>query len=257
MKKVTVSTLAQMKQRGEKIAVLTAYDAAITALLNEAQIDVVLVGDSVANVKLGYTNTVPVTMDEMVHHMRAVSRVNTHALLVCDMPYLSYHFNEQETLQNAGRLVKEGGAEMVKVEGGAEIAPMVNALSRLHIPVMGHLGLTPQSINKLGGYRVQGKDKKSAAKIFSHARALQKAGVQALVLECVPQELAQKISRVLTIPTIGIGAGPHCDGQVLVSDDLIGLTPEPRPSFVKARANVRQICLDAFKAYRDEVKKSK
>ena len=251
---VTTAKLLEMKQKGVKITALTAYDAPAARLLNEAGVDVVLVGDSVGMVKLGYESTLPVTLEEMLHHVKAVKRGNNRALLVADMPYLSYELSTQETLRNAGRLVKEGGAQAVKVEGGRDIAGMVKELLRIHIPVMGHLGLTPQAVHRLGGYKVQGRSSRDAERILTDAQILEAAGAFALVLECVPAKLAQGITRKLAIPTIGIGAGSHCDGQVLVLDDMLGLSEGPNLKFVKRYADLRPAMMKAVEAFRREVK---
>lgn len=252
--KVTAADLRDMKKRKEKIVALTCYDAPMARLLNEQGVDVVLVGDSVANVKLGYENTLPVTIEEMLHHVRAVKRGNSRALLVADMPFLSYEMDPREAVKQVGRLVKQGGAEAVKVEGGRAVLPSVKALSAANIPVMGHLGLTPQAIHRLGGYRVQGKTPRDAERILADARALEAAGVFALVLEAVPAALARRVTRALSIPVIGIGAGPGCDGQVLVLDDMLGLSEGPVPRFVKAYASLRPAAAAAVRRYRDDVK---
>ncbi|HRY29620.1 MAG TPA: 3-methyl-2-oxobutanoate hydroxymethyltransferase [Elusimicrobiota bacterium] len=257
MSKVTTATLLEMKKKGEKIAALTCYDASMARLLNGEEIDVILVGDSVGNVKLGYDNTIPVTMEDMFHHVRAVRRGNSRALLVADMPFLSYENDPKEAVRNAGRLVKEGGAEAVKVEGGLEVVPSIKALVQTNIPVMGHLGLTPQSVLRLGGYRVQGKTTEDAEKMVTQARILEGAGVFALVLEAVPASLAKEISKKVAVPTIGIGAGLECDGQILVLDDLLGLTDGPVPKFVKQYAALRSASSRAVKQFRDDVKKKK
>lgn len=233
---VTVRTLQAMKQAGQKIVALTAYDAPMARLLNRCGVDVILVGDSVANVKLGYPNTIPVTLDEMIHHTRAVRRGNTRALLVADMPFLTYEYDPKDAVRHVGRLIKEGGAAAVKVEGPALDA--IKALVSAHIPVMGHLGLTPQSVHQLGGYRVQGRTRRSAAQLLQDARRLEKAGVFALVLEAVPGPLARRITRSLKIPTIGIGAGVDTDGQIVVLDDLLGFSDGPTPTFVKPYAHL-------------------
>jgi 3-methyl-2-oxobutanoate hydroxymethyltransferase len=246
-----------MKKNGEKIVALTAYDAPTAKILNEAEIDLILVGDSVANVKLGYENTIPVTVDEMLHHTRAVRRGNRSALLVADLPYLSYQLSVDEAKRNAGRFLKEGGAEAVKIEGGQEIAAAVKALADMSVPVMGHLGLTPQSVHKLGGYRLQGKTPQAAERIVTDAKILEGAGAFAIVLECIPPDLAREITQKVSIPTIGIGAGPHCDGQILVIDDLLGLTEPPVPQFVKAYASLRKETLRAVRQFRDEVRDKK
>jgi 3-methyl-2-oxobutanoate hydroxymethyltransferase len=208
----------------------------------------------VGMVKLGYENTLPVTLDEMLHHVKAVKRGNTRALLVADMPYLSYELSVPETLRNAGRLIKEGGASAVKLEGGREMAPMVKELLKVNIPVMGHLGLTPQAIHRLGGYKVQGRHPQDAERMLTDAKLLEAAGAFALVLECVPSDLAREITRKIRIPTIGIGAGPHCDGQVLVVDDMLGLTEGPALKFVKRYADLRPAALKAVSAFCKEVR---
>jgi 3-methyl-2-oxobutanoate hydroxymethyltransferase len=253
-KKITTRTLLDMKHKGENIVALTAYDAPTAALLNEAGVDVLLVGDSVANVKLGYENTLPVTPEEMLHHTKAVSRGNNRALLVADMPYLSYEIDATEALRIAGRFVKEGGAESVKVEGGIEVAPVIKELVRINVPVMGHLGLTPQAVNKLGGYKVQGRRPQEAEKILTDARILEGAGVFAIVLEAVPEDLAREVTKKVGVPTIGIGAGKGCDGQILVVDDLLGMGAGPTPKFVKRYAELRPVMLDAVKRYASEVR---
>lgn len=253
-KKVTTTTLIEMKQKGVKIAALTAYDCPTAVLLNEAGTDVLLVGDSVGNVKLGYENTLPVSIEEMLHHVKAAKRGNSRALLVADMPYLSYEIDVRDAVRNAGLLIKEGGAEAVKLEGGIEIAPIIKELLRVNIPVMGHLGLTPQAVNRLGGYRVQGRKPQDAEKIVTDAKILEGAGIFALVLECVPSSLAKEVTRKLTIPTIGIGAGRSCDGQILVIDDMLGMTNGSKPKFVKTFAQLRTPMLDAVAQYCREVR---
>jgi len=257
MDKITVSTLMDMKKRKDKITALTCYDFATARLLNRAGMDVILVGDSVGNVKLGYDNTIPVTIDDMMHHVKAVKRGNSNALLVADMPFLSYEVDSKEAVVNAGRLVKEGGAEAVKIEGGLEVANSIKMIVQTKIPVMGHLGLTPQAVNKLGGYRVQGKNEKDAEKIITDAKVLEGAGVFAIVLEAIPSSLAKIVTEKVCVPTIGIGAGPYCDGQILVSDDMLGLTEVPLPKFVKQYANLKEATLRAFKKFNDEVKSKK
>ncbi len=252
---ITPQTLIEMKKKGEKIAALTAYDFPTAEILSESGVDVLLVGDSLGMVKLGYSSTVFVTMDEMLHHLLAVKRGISGPLLVADMPYLSYEIDLKEALRNAGRLVKEGGAQAVKIEGGGFVAGIVRELLRVHIPVMGHLGLTPQSVNRLGGYKVQGKDPKTAKQILEDAKALEKAGAFAVVLECVPADLAKKITASLSIPTIGIGAGIHCDGQILVSDDLWGISKGPTLKFVKRYAHLRETMTSSAREYLKDVKK--
>lgn len=253
-KKLTIPDIVAMKAAGEKITVLTAYDVSFARLIDAAEIEVVLVGDSLGMVVLGYNSTVPVTMEEMLHHARAVGRGVARALLVGDMPFMSYQTGEHDALVNGGRFLKEAGCDAVKVEGGVEICPVVRALVRAGVPVMGHIGLTPQTAGQLGGYKVQGKDVASARRLLAEARALEEAGAFAVVLECVPALLAQVITREIGIPTIGIGAGVHCDGQVLVSHDLLGMFEKFVPSFVKAYANLAPQIKAAFTSYRDEVK---
>lgn len=253
-KKITTSTLLEMKNRKEKIVALTAYDAPTAKILNEIGVEVVLVGDSVGNVKLGYDNTIPVTVEEMLHHTKAVKRGNSSSLLVTDMPYLSYQLSINEAKANAGRFIKEGGAEAVKVEGGIEVANTIKAMVEINIPVMGHLGLTPQAIYKIGGYKIQGKSQQSAEKIVTDAKILEGAGVFAIVLECVPPELAKEITEKVSVPTIGIGAGTYCDGQILVIDDLLGFSKDPVPSFVKKYSNLREETVKAVGKFYQEVK---
>ncbi|MBI5631088.1 MAG: 3-methyl-2-oxobutanoate hydroxymethyltransferase [Elusimicrobia bacterium] len=253
-KAVTTTSLALMKQKGEKIAALTAYDTPTARLLNEAGVDVLLVGDSVGMVKLGYENTLPVTLEEILHHLKAVKRGNSRALLVADMPYLSYEMDIKETLRNAGRLVKEGGAQAVKLEGGLEITPMIKELLKINIPVVGHIGLTPQAIHRFGGYKVQGRRPQEAEKLVTEAKIIEGAGAFALVLECVPSALAKEITRKLSIPTIGIGAGPHCDGQILVVDDMLGLGENAALKFVKRYADLRPAMLQAVSSFCREVR---
>ncbi|MFH2202117.1 MAG: 3-methyl-2-oxobutanoate hydroxymethyltransferase [Elusimicrobiota bacterium] len=252
--KITTAKLREMKQQGRTIVALTAYDAPTARLLNDAGVDVILVGDSVGNVKLGYENTIPVTVDEMLHHTKAVHRGNSHALLVADMPYLSYEIDVLEALRSAGRLIKDGGAEAVKVEGGLEVAPVIKELLRVNIPVMGHLGLTPQALHRIGGYKVQGRRPEDADKMITDAKILEGAGVFAIVLECVPAELAKEITAQVQVPTIGIGAGTECDGQILVSDDIFGMSGAPVPKFVKRYADLHSTMLEAVKQYADEVR---
>ena len=253
-KNITISTLLDLKRKGVKIAMLTAYDYPTARLAEEAGVDVVLVGDSVGMTKLGYESTLPVTIDEMLHHTKAVKRGLSRALLVADMPYLSYEIDLKEAVRNAGRLLKEGGAHAVKVEGGMEVASTIKEFLKINVPVFGHLGLTPQAVNRLGGYKVQGRSPEAAEKILTEARILEGAGCCAVVLECVPADLAQEITKRLQIPTIGIGAGPHCDGQVLVSDDMLGLTESGPTKFVKRYADIRAQSLKAMSDYCREVR---
>jgi len=259
--KVTVPELLQRKasaaastENSKKIVCLTAYDYPTARLLDEAGVDVILVGDSLAMVVLGHDSTLPVTIDEMLHHTRAVRRGTKHALVVADMPFGSYHSDTAESLRNAVRFVKEAGAEAVKVEGGERRLELIARLTEAEIPVMGHIGLTPQSVNALGGYRVQGKTVDSAEQLLRDARAVEAAGAFAVVLEAVPRELASQITRELRIPTIGIGAGPDCDGQILVVHDLLGLTFEQTPKFARKYANVGEIISGAVREYAADVR---
>ena len=254
VKPVTIATLLDMKRKGLKLAMLTAYDYPTARIAEEAGVDVVLVGDSVGMTKLGYESTLPVTVEEMLHHVKAVKRGLTRPLLLADMPYLSYEIDIKEAVRHAGRFLKEGGAHAVKLEGGMDVAPAVKELLKANIPVVGHLGLTPQAVHRLGGYKVQGRKPQDAERIVTEARILEGAGACAVVLECVPAELAKEVTRRLTIPTIGIGAGPHCDGQVLVSDDLLGLTEGTPTKFVKRYADLRGQALKAFAEYCKEVR---
>ncbi|MFH1846748.1 MAG: 3-methyl-2-oxobutanoate hydroxymethyltransferase [Candidatus Omnitrophota bacterium] len=251
--KVTVLDFKLKKDSGDKIAMLTAYDYPMARLIDEAGVDAVLVGDSLAMVVLGYESTVCVTMDEMLHHSRAVRRGIKRAFLIGDMPFLSYPTSDEDAVRNAGRFLKEAGCEAVKVEGGKEIAPRIAAIINAGIPVLGHIGLMPQSINKLGGYRVQGKDDVSADRLMDDAVALEKAGCFAVILECVPAKLAEKITKKLTIPTIGIGAGRHCSGQVLVTHDIVGYFDKFTPKFVKKYADINSTIKNAVKAFKQDV----
>jgi 3-methyl-2-oxobutanoate hydroxymethyltransferase len=252
-KKVTLLDLQAKKDRGEPITMLTAYDYSSGRLVDRSGIDAILVGDSLGMVMLGYDSTVPVTMDEMVHHCRAVARAAKVAHLVGDMPFMSYQTSVPEAIRNAGRLIKEGGMEATKLEGGREMAPVIRAIVEAGIPVMGHIGLTPQSVSKLGGYRVQGKTAAAAQRLFEDAVALEEAGCYAVVLEAVPAPVAELLSRRLHIPTIGIGAGAGCDGQVLVYHDVLALFDGFVPKFVKQYAQVGDIICQALTEYRDDV----
>jgi 3-methyl-2-oxobutanoate hydroxymethyltransferase len=252
--KVTIHTLRKMKQAGERIAVLTAYDASFARIFDDAGIEVLLVGDSLGMVIQGESTTLSVTMDQMVYHCRAVSRAARRALVVGDMPFLSYQASAEEAVRNAGRLVAQGGAESVKLEGGAAFAEVVERIVRAGIPVMGHIGLTPQSVHQMGGYRVQGRDDQTAKKLLADAVALEGAGAFAVVLEGMPLELSKEITDRLEIPTIGIGAGAYADGQVLVCYDALGMNPDFAPKFVKAFANLNETIGGAARAYLDEVK---
>ena len=254
-KNVTVATIKEMKQKGEPIVMITAYDVAMARNVNEAGVEMILVGDSVGNVMLGYSSTVPVTMDEMIHHTKAVMRSNSTALVVGDMPFMSYQASDIDAMYNAARFLKETGCTAVKLEGGAEVAPLVKKLTTAGIPVCAHIGLTPQSVNQLGGFKVQGKDIAAAQKMIEDAKALEAAGAFACVLECVPAKLAAKVTAELkTMATIGIGAGNGCDGQVLVCNDLLGVSNGFCPKFVKKYANIHDITVEAVKAYIAECK---
>ena len=252
--KVTIHTLKRMKQAGQKIGMVTAYDASFASIFDAAGVDVLLVGDSLGMVIQGEKSTLPVTMDQMVYHCRAVSRATQHAHVVGDLPFMSYQAGANEAVKNAGRLVAEGGAESVKLEGGQDFADVVEKIVRAGIPVMGHLGLTPQSVHRMGGYVVQGRDQEQAQQLIRDAKAVESAGAYALVLEGIPLDLARQITAQLSIPTIGIGAGVHCDGQVLVSYDLLGMNPNFAPKFVKAYAHLHEVITGAVKTYLDEVR---
>lgn len=252
--KVTTSAILKMKREGEKISMLTAYDYSIAALVDGAGVDMILVGDSLGMVVLGYDSTLPVKMEDMLHHTQAVSRAVQRAMVIGDMPFMSYQTSAREALKNAGRFMQEAGAHGVKLEGGQEVAEAVRKITSSGIPLMGHLGLTPQSVHQLGGYKVQGKDDRTARKLMEDARALEEAGAFSIVLECVPAPLAGEISRALTIPTIGIGAGVECDGQVLVVNDMLGMFEKFTPKFVKKYAELSGEITAAVGRYIDEVK---
>jgi 3-methyl-2-oxobutanoate hydroxymethyltransferase len=255
--KITVPVVRQGKGRPEKITCLTAYDYPTARLVDEAGIDLILVGDTLAQVVLGYESTLPVTVDEILHHLRAVRRAVRRALLVADLPYGSYHVNDEQAVAAGIRYLKEGGAEAVKIEGGKQRAGLVRRMVEAQIPVMAHVGLTPQSIHPFGGHRVQGKTANSAADILADAQALEDAGAFAVVLEGIPRELASRITHCLAIPTIGIGAGPDCDGQVLVFHDLIGLSFQARPKFVRSYVNVADLVRGALQDFRDDVREGR
>lgn len=252
-KKVTTQTFRQKKERGEPITMLTAYDYPTAMAMDKAGVDSILVGDSLAMVVLGYENTLPVTMEEMLHHARAVARGARSALLVGDMPFMSYQVSAEEALRNAGRFLQQGGMDAVKLEGGRERADAVRAIVGAGIPVMGHIGLTPQSVHQLGGFRAQGKTASTAKRLLEDAKILEDSGAFSLVLESVPARLAEVISKQISIPTIGIGAGVGCDGQVLVTHDLLGLFDRFTPKFVKQYANFHAEMNKAFTAYIDDV----
>ncbi|HET6861814.1 MAG TPA: 3-methyl-2-oxobutanoate hydroxymethyltransferase [Pyrinomonadaceae bacterium] len=252
--KVSAPSLRSSKQREEKLVCLTAYDYPTARIVDEAGIDIILVGDSLGNVVLGYGNTVPVTLEEILIHLKAVRRAVQRALLVADMPYGTFHTGDDDAVRNALRLVKEGGAEAIKLEGGHKRVHLVKRLVDEEISVMGHIGLTPQSINQLGAYRVQGKTAETARQLLDDAQAMEDAGAFAVVLEVVPREIAQMITESLSIPTIGIGAGSHCDIQVLVIHDMLGLSFGKQARFVRPYANLREVMTDAVTRYADDVR---
>lgn len=255
MKQITTATIKQMKQNGEPITMVTAYDYAMAKNVCEAGIEMILVGDSLGNVVLGYNSTVPVTMDEMIHHTKAVMRGAQGALVVGDMPFMSYQASLVDGMYNAARFLKETGCAAVKLEGGSEVCELVHKLTQAGIPVVGHIGLTPQSVNQLGGFKVQGKSAEAAQKLLDDARSLEQAGAFSIVLECVPELLAKKVTESLqAAATIGIGAGKYCDGQVLVCNDLLGFTDGFCPKFVKRYADVHGEIVNAVKGYIDDVK---
>lgn len=251
--KNSVSTFKKAKEEGKKLTMLTAYDYSTASLIDAAGVNSILVGDSLGNVILGYEDTISVTMEDMIHHGAAVARGAKNALVVIDMPFMSYQTSVYDAVVNAGRLMKEGRAGAVKLEGGAEVVPQIKAIVNAGIPVVAHLGLTPQSINVFGGHKVQGKTEQAAKKLLEDAKAVEEAGAFAVVLECVPAKLAELVTRQLSIPTIGIGAGKGCDGQVLVYQDMLGMFSDFTPKFVKKFADVGTMMTEAFKAYIEEV----
>jgi 3-methyl-2-oxobutanoate hydroxymethyltransferase len=256
-KKVTTHAIMKMKRGGEKIAAITSYDFLSTRLIDETGIDLIIVGDSLGMVIMGYENTIPVTMEEMIHHLKAVTRAKPSAMVAGDMPFMSYQASVEDAVRNAGRLVKEGGAESVKLEGGRRYVPVVEAIVHASIPVIGHLGLTPQSLHQMGGYRIQGRDDESAAGMVEDAVALEKAGCFCVVLEGIPSDLARRITEKVSIPTIGIGAGIDCDGQVLVLNDMLGIHDRPLPRFVKVYDELGDRIRNAVGEYVEEVKTGK
>lgn len=255
MKKVTVRDILKMKEEGVPIVMITSYDCYIAKLVDECKVDGILVGDSVGMVLLGYDTTLPVTMEEMLHHVKAVARAKPRALLIADMPFLSYQVSKEQAVRNAGRFIK-AGAEAVKLEGGVEVVDKVEAIVKAGIPVMGHIGLTPQKIHQFGGYRLMGKESELAIKLLEDAKALEEAGVFSIVIEFTAMEVAREITRALRVPTICIGSGPYCDGQIIVLNDIIGLSPFI-PSFVKKYADVSSIIRGAVSAYVSEVRARK
>jgi 3-methyl-2-oxobutanoate hydroxymethyltransferase len=254
---VTTKTVITMKEQGEKIAMLTGYDYLMAKILDQVGIDIILVGDSLANVVQGHETTLPVTVDEMIYHAKAVKRAVKNALIVVDMPFMSFQTSIDDAVRNAGRIMKEVGVGAVKLEGGAYIAEIVKHLVKIGIPVMGHLGLTPQAINKFGTYEVRAKDANEAEELITDAKILSDAGMFAIVLEKIPAELAKKVTNSIPIPTIGIGAGPYCDGQVLVTYDMLGLTEEFKPRFVRRYTELAEILRKAFNGYIADVKSAK
>ena len=252
-RRVSITKLKAMKKRGERFAMLTAYDYPSARLVEEAGVPIILVGDTLGMVVLGYDTTIPVTMDEMLHHVKAVVRGTRKAHVVADMPFMSYQAGPQDALRNAGRMLKEGGAQSVKLEGGRRVADTISLLVSSGIPVMGHIGLTPQSVNQLGGYKVQGKTPAAAVKLINDAAVLEEAGAYAIVLETIPAQLGEVISRKVSIPTIGIGAGPHCDGQVQVFHDLLGLFDEFVPKHAKRYAQLGEAIKGAVSQYVTDV----
>ncbi len=253
LQKITTKKIIEKKQKGEKIVTLTSYDYSFAKIVDDSCIDLILVGDSLSMVMLGYKNTLSVTMDEMIHHTKAVSRGVLNALVVGDMPFLSYKVNIKDAVINAGRFIQEGGAEAVKVEGGTEICPTIKAIINADIQVMGHIGLTPQAIYKFGGFLVQGKTMEVAKKLIKDAVNLQNTGVFSIVLESIPWQISKLITSVVDIPTIGIGAGPYCDGQILVIHDMLGIFTDFKPKFLKYFGNIGESIRDALKEYKNEV----
>ena len=255
--KITILDLKEMKERGEKITMLTAYDYPTARILDQCGIEVLLIGDSVGNAMMGLENTLPVTVDEMIYHTKAVVRGRKRALVVADMPFMSYQVSVEQAKREAGRMIKEGGAEAVKLEGGEVMEDVIKAICDIDIPVMGHIGLTPQSVHRMGGYKVQGREERQRKKLLADGRAVERAGAFCVVLEAIPATLAAEITQALHIPTIGIGAGVNCDGQVLVIHDLLGISGAFRPKFVKQYANLETAITKAVTTYLSEVKKKR
>ncbi len=255
MPKITIQDFLRKKAEGRKISMLTAYDFPFAQIVDEAGIDVILVGDSLGMVVQGLDNTLPVTMEEMIYHTRLVTRAVKNAMVIGDMPFMSYQTSVEDAVRNAGRFLKEAGASAIKLEGGREVADQIRAMTRSEIPVMAHIGLTPQSIHRMGGYKVQGKTEGAAARLLEEAHIAEDAGAFSLLLEAIPMDLSKKITEELSIPTIGIGAGPFCDGQVLVLHDVIGMFERFVPKFVKRYANLKESALKAVRDYKEEVEK--
>lgn len=254
MKKVTVRTFNEAKVSGEKLTMITCYDYSTAKLVDKSGIDSILIGDSLGMTMLGYEDTLSVTLEDMIHHSAAVARGAKHPLIICDMPFMSYSTGIRDSVINAGRLIAEGHAHAVKLEGGVEVKEVIKAIVDAKIPVCAHIGLTPQSVNAFGGFRVQGKDEATVAKLFADAKAVEEAGAFAVVMECVPAALAKKLTEMLSIPTIGIGAGVDCDGQVLVYQDMLGMFDDFVPKFVRQFAHVGEVMVQGFKDYNDAVK---
>lgn len=252
--KKTVATFMDAKAENKKITMLTAYDYSMAKLADSCDIDGILVGDSLGMVCLGYKDTLSVTMEDMIHHIKAVSRGTKNALLIGDMPFMSYHASLYDAVKNAGRLVQEGHAEAVKLEGGASAARQVHAIVKAQIPVMGHIGLTPQSVNMFGGFKIQGRELETAKKIVDDAKRLEDAGAFSITLECIPAALSEKITAAVSIPTIGIGAGPHCDGQILVYHDMLGMFSDFSPKFIKIFSNAGEVIRQGIRKYAEEVR---
>lgn len=253
LQKVTVKDIMEKKKKGEKIVTITSYDYSFAKIVDATNFDLILVGDSLSMVVLGYRNTLSVSMDEMIHHTKAVSRAVSNALIVGDMPFLSYKIDIKEAVKNAGRFIQEGGAEAVKVEGGTEICPTIKAMINADIQVMGHIGLTPQAIYKFGGFLVQGKTLEAAKKLILDAKNLEETGVFSIVLESIPWQIAKVITSTVKVPTIGIGAGPYCDGQILVIHDMLGIFTEIKPKFLKYFGNIGELMSQALDKYKNEV----
>lgn len=254
MKKVTVRTFDEAKVTGEKLTMITCYDYSTAKLVDKSGIDSILIGDSLGMTMLGYEDTLSVTLEDMIHHSAAVARGAKHPLIICDMPFMTYSTGIRDSVINAGRLIAEGHAHAVKLEGGVEVKDVIKAIVDAKIPVCAHIGLTPQSVNAFGGFRVQGKDEATVAKLFADAKAVEEAGAFAVVMECVPAALAKKLTEMLSIPTIGIGAGVDCDGQVLVYQDMLGMFDDFVPKFVRQFAHVGEVMVQGFKDYNDAVK---
>ncbi len=255
MAKITINDLLKKKAEGRKITMLTAYDYAFARMVDEAGIDVILVGDSLGMVVQGLENTLPVTMDEMIYHTKMVSRASENAMVIGDMPFMSYQSGVADAVRNAGRFLKEAGAAAVKLEGGAEVLEHIRALTRSDIPVMAHIGLTPQSIHRMGGYKVQGRTEEAQKRLLQEAVAAEDAGAFAILLEAIPMELSSSVTAKLAIPTIGIGAGPHCDGQVLVIHDLLGMFERFVPKFIRRYASFKEDAIKAIRSYREDVER--